>query len=95
MEQIFGRELIFLLGKMMEHPFMPDLSDKSLEELQDGMAEINNKLTFAYRTQNTALINQLTMFMEGYKKEFSKKMDEVFNKHNINTHIDVQGTKKH
>lgn len=78
----------------MEHPFMPDISGKSLEELQDTLSSLNKKLTFAYRTQNRPLINQLHMVMEGYRKQVSKKMDEVFAKQNIGNHINVQSDKK-
>jgi hypothetical protein len=77
----------------MEHPFINDLSDKSLEELQETLSDLTNKLTFAYRTQNGPLIHQLQMVIESYKNEQSKKLDALFKKQNIDTAINVQGDK--
>ena len=51
----------------MEHPFINDLSGKSLEEIQETISDLTNKLTFAYRTQNGPLVNQLQMVIESYK----------------------------
>ena len=76
----------------MEHPFIKDLDQKSLDELQNSLSELSKKLTFAYRTQNGALINQLNMAMESYKNAYQKKMDELIKKQNITTTINV--TKK-
>jgi len=77
----------------MEHPFINDLSDKSLEELQETLSELTNKLTFAYRSQNGPLIHQLQMVIESYKNEQNKKLDALFKKQNIDTTINVQGDK--
>lgn len=77
----------------MEHPFINDLSDKSLEELQETLSDLTNKLTFAYRTQNGPLIHQLQMVIESYKNEQNKKLDALFKKQNIDTTINVQGDK--
>jgi hypothetical protein len=78
----------------MEHPFINDLSGKSLEELQETLSDLTNKLTFAYRTQNGALVNQLQMVIESYKNEQNKKLDALFKKQNIDTQINVQGEKR-
>jgi hypothetical protein len=75
----------------MEHPFINDLSGKSLEEIQETISDLTNKLTFAYRTQNGPLVNQLQMVIESYKNEQSKKLDALFKKQNIDTTINVQG----
>lgn len=74
----------------MEHPFINDLSGKSLEELQETISNLNNKLTFAYRTGNRPLINQLQMVLESYRNQQRKKMDEIFAKQKINTTINVE-----
>lgn len=74
----------------MEHPFINDLSGKSLEELQEAISSLNNKLTFAYRTGNRPLINQLQMALESYKNQLCKKMDEIFAKQKLNTTINVE-----
>ena len=64
----------------MQHPFISDLSDKSLEELQTTISNLTNKITYAYRTGNGPLINQLLMAIDSYKIEYSKRMDEMIRK---------------
>lgn len=76
----------------MEHPFLSskDLEDKSIEEIQDAMTSIMNKLTFAYRTQNGPLIHQLQMVLESHRTQYFNKMDEVFAKQKLNNQINIQ-----
>ena len=76
----------------MEHPFLSSqsLKDKSLEELQSTMNDLTSKLTFAYRTRNSALIGQVQMVMESYRNEYNRKMDEVFRKQNVQNKINVK-----
>ena len=74
----------------MEHPFIKDLSDKSLEELQTILSDLTTKLTFANRTGNGPLIHQLQMVIESYHKESRKKMDELFKKQNIQTQVNIE-----
>jgi len=77
----------------MQHPFITDLSAKTLDELQTNISTINNKLNFAYRTQNGPLIHQLLMVLESYRTEYSKKMDDMIKKQNIQTKINIQTEK--
>lgn len=76
----------------MEHPFLDKkaLSEKSLEEIQTAMTGLMNKLTFAHRTGNRPLINQLQMVIESYRTEASKKLDEVMKKQNIQNQVSIQ-----
>ena len=76
----------------MEHPFLSstDLADKSIEEIQDAMSNLMNKLTFAYRTQNGPLIHQLQMVLESHRTQYYKKMDDVFAKQKLNNQINIQ-----
>ena len=74
----------------MKHPFINDLSDKSLEDLQSTITDLMSKLTFAYRTQNAPLVQQLLMAIESYKSEYNKKMDELIAKQNLKTKIDIK-----
>lgn len=67
----------------MEHPFINDLSDHSLEDLQTKISELSSKLTFAYRTQNGPLISQINMALESYRSAYQKKMDDMINKQNV------------
>jgi hypothetical protein len=74
----------------MQHPFITDLSDKSLEDLQTSITELTKKLNFAYSMQNGPMIHQLLMVLESYKTEHNKKMDEIMKKQNIQTTISVE-----
>lgn len=78
----------------MEHPFLSsvDITNLTLEQLQDKLSDLNNKLTFAYRTNNGPMIHQLQMVLESYRNAYNRKMDELISKQKINTKIDI--TKK-
>jgi len=78
----------------MEHPFISDLSDKTIEELQETLSDLTTKLTFAYRMQNNAMVSQLQMVIESYKNEHNRKLDALFKKQNIDTTINVQDGKR-
>ena len=76
----------------MEHPFLDKkkLSEKTLEELQNTMTDLMNKLTFAHHIGNRPLINQLQMVIESYRTEASKKLDEVMKKQNLQNQVSIQ-----
>jgi hypothetical protein len=74
----------------MEHPFITSLTDKTLEELEQARTSLTEKINFAYKTGNMPLVHQLTMAMESYKNEYTKRMDEIFKKQNISNQIKVQ-----
>jgi hypothetical protein len=74
----------------MEHPFISSLSDKTLEELQAAITDLNNKLSFAYRMQNSAMINQLLMVLDSYKAEHGRKMDALLKKQGDKTKINIE-----
>ena len=78
----------------MEHPFINDLSNKSLEELQSSISTLTAKLNFAYRSNHGQLINQIQMALESYKNAYSKKMDELIKKQNIQTQVVIDKKQK-
>ena len=67
----------------MEHPFINDLDDKSIDDLQTAISSLTTKLNFAYRTGNGSLISQINMALESYRKAYQKKMDELIKKQNL------------
>jgi uncharacterized membrane protein (DUF106 family) len=81
----------------MEHPFVNkvELDKKTLEELQETVSELTNKLTFAYRTGNGPMIQQLQLILETYKNQYRKKMDEIFEKQKLNNKINIQSENDH
>lgn len=77
----------------MEHPFINDLSNKTLEELQTTISSLTTKLNFAYRTGNGPLISQINMALESYRSAYQKKMDDLIKKQNITTQVKIVKTK--
>jgi len=73
----------------MEHPFINNLEDKSIEDLQNTISDLTKKLTFAHRTGNGPLINQIGMAIDSYRSAYNKKMDELIKKQNINAQINI------
>ena len=73
----------------MKHPFINDLDDLSVEDLQNKLTDLHNKITFAYRTGNSALIHQLNMAIERYREADNKKIDSVFDKNKTQTKIQI------
>jgi len=78
----------------MEHPFINDLSNKSLEELQTDISNLSAKLNFAYRANHGQLINQIQMALESYRNAYTKKMDELIKKQNIQTQVVIDKKSK-
>lgn len=76
----------------MQHPFINDLSEKSLDDLQNTMQGLYTKLNFAYRTRNQSLIHQVGMALESYKSEYYKRMDQIYKKQNIDSRINVSNS---
>jgi len=73
----------------MELPFISDLSDKTLEELQTTINDLNKKLNFVYKTQNGAMIHQIRMLIDSYRVEYGKRMDELYKKQNLSNKINI------
>ena len=73
----------------MHHPFISDLSDKSIEDLQEAISDLTQKIIFAHRIQNQSMISQLDMIMNSYKAEQKKKLDKLFAEKDIGDNIQV------
>ena len=76
------------------HPFIEDLSDKSVEEIQNSISSLYQKLMFANRTNNQHLANQIQMVLNSYNNEFKKRMDELYKKQNIDKQINISNDGK-
>jgi hypothetical protein len=74
----------------MEHPFISNLSAKSLEELQTTISELMGKLNFAYKMGNQNMANQLQMAIGSYRNEYTRKMDELAKKQDVQTKISIE-----
>lgn len=55
------------------HPLTPDLTKLSMEELTAKHSDLLKRITFAYRTGNTAMVQQLQMLLEDYQSELNTR----------------------
>lgn len=80
----------------MEHPFLntDEITSKSLEEISEVISNLTSKLNFAYRNLNGPMINQLNMALDSYRTAYSRKMDDMVKKQNIQTKISIQKDSK-
>lgn len=78
----------------MQHPFITDLGDKSMEDLQTIINDLTKKLNFAHRSLNGPMINQLRMAIESYQMEYNKRIDEAYKKQNIGNKINISHENK-
>lgn len=62
---------------MFVHPFMPDLSSKSLDDIVKEMNDIYLKMK---GVNNGQLLLQMQMVLEGYREEYSKRMSQDMEK---------------
>ena len=76
----------------MQHPFIHNLDDKSIDELQKTISDLNSRLMQASRSLHPTLVPQIQMALESYHSEYNKRMDEVYKKQNLDNKINI--TKK-
>lgn len=60
----------------MEHPLIPNLSEKTTDELQKSIGELQHKLGIAMRTGNGHLCQQIRMALESYQGAYRSKLSE-------------------
>ena len=78
---LFGTKLQLKLGNIMTdmtHPMIGDISDKSTDELIEILSKLNKSLSFASRTNNYGMFNQIQMAINTYRIEMSKREAEMF-----------------
>jgi len=67
----------------MEHPLIGDLSNLTLDELGEKIADLNRKLSMAMRTGNGHLCNQIRMAVESYNVKYQEKLQESYKKSDV------------
>ena len=65
---------------MVTHPFIGDLSDKTLEELSEKINDLNKKMQFMYKMGKHDMVRQVQMVVESYRAEYLKKQQELWDK---------------
>jgi hypothetical protein len=78
----------------MEHPFISDLSKLSMDDLQEKITELNKRLSFVARMNNTSMYGQLLMVIDSYNNEYHKRMDEMYKKYNLANSIQIINKKE-
>lgn len=73
----------------MQHPFVSGLEDKTMEELQASISDLSTKLTYAMRSNQVSIVNQMQMIIESYKSEYLKRMDDMYTKQNLQNQINI------
>lgn len=77
---------------MVTHPFITDLSGKTVDELLDTINNLNKQLQFVYRMGKQDMVNQISMAIASYKDEYSKRQQAMWdakNKGNLDKKIDI------
>lgn len=73
----------------MQHPFINDLSQLTVDELQEKITNLTSKLTFSSRMNNSSMSNQLLMVLDSYQTEYNTRMDAMYKKQNIQNTIRI------
>jgi len=67
----------------MEHPLIGDLSNLTIDELGEKIADLNRKLSMAMRTGNGHLCNQIRMAIESHNVKYQEKLQESYKKADV------------
>lgn len=65
---------------MIVHPFIGDLSEKSMEDLGNTINSLNKNLQFAFRRGNQQMVNQINMALNSYRGEYNRRQQEIWDK---------------
>jgi hypothetical protein len=65
---------------MVTHPFIGDLSDKSLDDLTEIIGNLTKQLHFMQRMNKPEMISQLHMALTSYRTEYQRRQAEMWDK---------------
>jgi hypothetical protein len=68
----------------MEHPLINNIDNLTVDELQGKISELNKKLSFAHRSGNGQLANQIRMAIETFHNKYQEKMQAIQDNQNKN-----------
>lgn len=66
----------------MEHPLIGDISNLTLDQVQEKINELTKKLAIAYRTGNGMLVPQIQMALETYQNRYRVIVDGMYSSKN-------------
>lgn len=61
----------------MEHPFVNNLSDKSMEQLTEAINKLNKQMAYAARGRNFGMANQIQMVLSDYRAELNRQQAKL------------------
>jgi len=65
---------------MVNHPFVQDLSNKTMEELLEAISKLQKQQQFMFRMGRADVVNQINMVINSYRSEYQKRQKELWDK---------------
>lgn len=65
---------------MVTHPFISDLSNKTMEELLETISKLHKQQQFMFRLGKSEMVNQINMAISSYRLEYQKRQQELWDK---------------
>jgi hypothetical protein len=69
------------------HPLSPDLTPLTMDELNEKYNSLVKRMMQVQRMGNASLMNQISMLIEDYKQEISKRQQKMFDDANKNANF--------
>ena len=76
----------------MDHPFIGDLSNKTVDELLETINNLTKKQQFMFRNGKHAIVGQINMAIASYRAEYSRRQQQMWDKKggsNLDKKIDI------
>lgn len=76
---------------MIAHPFINDLSKKSMDELLETISKLTKQQQFMFKMGKAEMVNQINMALSSYRTEYQKRQAELWDKksQNMSKKIDI------
>lgn len=76
---------------MIAHPFIKDLSSKTMDELLETISKLSKQQQFMFKMGKAEMVNQINMALSSYRAEYQKRQAELWDKksQNMDKKIDI------
>jgi hypothetical protein len=64
----------------MIHPFVGDLTSKTMEELTESINKLTNQQQYMFRLGKHQIVGQISLILSTYRAELQKRQNELWNK---------------
>lgn len=65
---------------MVPHPFIGDLSNKTLDELLETITKLNKQQQYMFRLGKAEMVNQIGMAIASFQNEYNKRQKDMWDK---------------